>query len=187
MSAISSTLENSSIYQRLSHNPEITEVAFPSPEEIVDMPDVDMDCYAITSRGRIATSGIHTCFAVCCQGRRKRDLKAILGLAHVSVQSIHAVYQTLSQELLKRGCEPTTMKTYVVGGMLTCEDGETSCLDQELEALNQAKRDNIVGVRFNVAEGGDESLSLIFTPDVVRFSKQDLFQATDTIGTPLGL
>jgi hypothetical protein len=186
MSAIISTLERSSVYQRLSHNPEIIEVAVPSPEEVVDMPDVDMDHYAITSRGKIATSGIHTCFAVCCQGRRS-DLKAILGLAHASVQSIHAVCQTLSWKLLKRGCDPTTIKTYVVGGMLTCEDGATSCLDQEIEVLHQAKRDNIVGVRFNVAEGGNESLSLIFTPDVVRFSKQDLFQSTDTIGTPLDM
>ena len=184
MSTINSAQGNVSGLQRLYHNPEITEVVAPPLKEVVDMRDVDMDCYAITKRGRIATSGIHTCFAVCCQGRRKNG-QAILGLAHVSTQSIHTVCQTLFRKLEKKGCDRATMKTYVVGGMPICEDGISSSLEQEQEALAHVREDHIVGVRFNVVKGGQESLSLIFTPDHVRFSKEDLFLSTETIGTQI--
>jgi hypothetical protein len=187
MCSITDVLKGSPVYQSLSRNPEVVEVPPPSPGRIGEMPEVAMDCYAITSKGRIGTLGVHTCFAVCTQGTRTKDGKTLLGLAHVSIQPIHEVYEKLSRKLVKAGCEQTTIKTYVVGGMLCCEDGETSCEEQEQEVLDRAGQDRIVGARFNVVEGEDESLSVIFTPNCVRFSKGDLFEPTEEIGSDLDL
>lgn len=183
--SMAALLERSDQYERLSHCPEIVEVDSPDPEEIGDRPDVDMDSYAITAKGMLCTSGIHSSFAVCCQGRKEAKGETLLAMAHASYQSLLKVYRVLSEELIKNGCDQTTLKTYVVGGMVVCEDGLTSCLDEEKSLLRQAEQCHLVGARFNVVKGSDESLSVVFTPDRVRFSTDDLFNTAETIGTPL--
>ena len=183
MCATAESLKSSLVYQHLVQNTEIVEV--PEPDMIEGVPEVPMDYYAITERGRIGTLGVHTCFAVCCQGTRTKDGHPILGLAHVSIQSIHKVHEIIARRLVRAGCDQMTIKTYVVGGMLTCEDGETTCPEQEQDVLNRAEHDRIVGARFNIVKETDESLSVLFTPNRVQFSKEDLFEPSKEIGTPL--
>jgi hypothetical protein len=178
-------LERSNPYKRLSHCPEIVEVDSPDPEEIGDRPDVDMDSYAITAEGMLCTSGVHTCFAVCCQGRKAANGETLLAMAHASDQPLLEVYRILSEALIKSGCDQMTLKTYVIGGMVVCEDGLSSCLDEEQSLLRQADQCHLVGARFNVVKGADESLSVVFTPDHVRFSTGDLFKSAEEIGEPL--
>ena len=176
---------NSSVYQRLSRNPEIVEVDSPNTDEIGDKPDVGMDSYAITKKGILCTSGVHSCFAVCCQGRKITSGQTLLAMAHASLQPLCKVYHILSRDLLRKGCDPATLKTYVVGGMVLCEGEPSSCPEEEQDILDRADECHLVGVRFNVVEGADESLSVVFTPDRVRFGREDLFQSTEEIGKPL--
>lgn len=176
---------DSSVYQRLSQNPEIVEVDSPNPEGIGDKPDVGMDSYAITAKGILCTSGVHSCFAVCCQGRKITSGQTLLAMAHASVQPLREVCHILSRDLIKRGCDQTTLKTYVVGGMVLCEGEPSSCPEEEQDILGRADECHLVGVRFNVVEGADEALSVVFTPDLVRFGRADLFQSTEEIGKPL--
>jgi hypothetical protein len=179
-------LERSKPYKRLSLCPEIVEVDSPNPEEIGDKPDIDMDSYAITAEGMLCTSGVHSCFAVCCQGRKAANGGTLLAMAHASAQPLLEVYRILSEALIKRGCDQMTLKTYVVGGMVVCEDGLTPCLDEEQSLLRQADQCHLVGARFNIVKRADESLSVVFTPDQVRFSTEDLFESSEEeIGEPL--
>jgi hypothetical protein len=106
-------------------------------------------------------------------------------MAHASAQPLLEVYRILSEALIKRGCDQMTLKTYVVGGMVVCEDGLTPCLDEEQSLLRQADQCHLVGARFNIVKGADESLSVVFTPDHVRFSTGDLFKSAEEIGEPL--
>ena len=176
---------NSAVYQRLSQNPEIVEVAAPDPREMPEMPAVPMDHFLITTRKIVGTMDVVTCFAVCCQGSRK-DGETILGLAHSSIYPIHFVQGVLIEGMLKKGCEESTIKTYVVGGLLPTEEEPTSCLDQEREVIEQAERSSsIVGARFNVVKNPDEGLSVLFTPNLIRISKVDLFRQTGTRGIDL--
>jgi hypothetical protein len=174
----------SPLYQQLSHNPQIVQEPPPIGSPIFEIPEVQMDQYAITDGGIVGTLDVVTCFASCVQGSTLSG-RNILALAHSSIDSISSVQNFLKDHLINAQCLPATIKSYVVGGLLSNDDGPTTCLDQEMEALQYAQANSLVGALFNVISTEDEGLSVIFTPNCVRVCKGDLFRPTENIGSDL--
>lgn len=185
MHPMATYLQRSQVYQKLSQNPEIVEVCQPS--SLLEIPEVQIDQYAITDGAPLGTLNVTSCFATCTQGRR-RDGRVVLGLAHSCLNPLDLVQKLLQNQLLKAGCTRASIKTYVVGGLLSAPNASPGTatysprLERDILRSQYRVPARIVGARFNVIDTKDEELSVVFTPNQVLISKKALFRPTENIG-----
>jgi hypothetical protein len=151
--------------------------------------DVGMDMFLVTKIGRLATSGVATCFAVCSIGKTRIGAP-VLGLCHMSsLVRFDTVLHLLKNEMVRRKrAIRSTIRTYVIGGQGPSAEAPEGTRAAESLILSLAKRERIAGALFNLSNmdnGDDDGIDIVLTAKHIFVSKKAMFPSGPGVGTNL--
>jgi hypothetical protein len=166
---------------------------FANPDIIESLPKGTLDRISIVgenqfaaTKGRyLATYGVGPSLVLCSQGRTL-DGVPVIGMAHFGeAWKIGEICHLVKKAMADLGCVYASIRSYVVGGELPTPDLSGS-LASEIEVLQAAKNEGIVGVKFNYVADEDDA-TVVLSPESVMLSKntQKLLYASPEIGVPL--
>ncbi|WP_426400914.1 XopAK family type III secretion system effector (plasmid) [Ralstonia sp. R-29] len=172
------------LHQDLFSSPEIQQVASGRGLPIGKVMDVDLNEFeAINATAgeyaSIGTKALSTCIAVCARGRNARG-ESILGLHHYDGRnSADGALAELDARMKSQGSPQNHY--YLVGGMVLPADSGLGSYPAEADLLVLRDRYDIRGAKLHVLEGeydanGNENmLNVVVTPNHILFSKKDLY------------
>lgn len=142
-------------------------------------PDISEERFMVAS-GKdaiLCTSGLAICFAVCARGKTKAGVP-VLAMAH-AVDNVLVIknVQFLKRELMRKGCLPETIDSFVVGGG---RYPEASSENGEKLVAQKTKEERILESALNLTQGEeDDPVNVVFTADKLYLSKEPLFESTN--------
>ena len=141
---------------------------------------------AIGNNWALGTAGVTNYIATCLIGVNRHGT-SVLGLCHTTSPLIKKVLTQMQKEMVHRGAVEATIEIFAVGRVAPLKNSRGPLLE-EVELVMLAEKMNIKGVKFNLTEGEEDSLDVIFTAQKIRISKKALFNCADEslrVGTRL--